>query len=268
MCISVAESRHSVHRIVVVIVGKSYLYSCSIRCFIGLPEKVCLFLSVCIAPYLALCHSRIKQMLIVRIFLRVPVKFIHHSIKEYIVFTARKELAPWYCNIVLRWRILYINNTIISLIECTVVNPDSVTRTVDCHIIPIVSVIITACLLIPLPEFIELDISYDNIAWVLHCNVGMLYWRTVWWEDCHIGKAVKHQYRNTCLNKRRVRERLSRVCLYNLAIAAKIVNLIAAKIYILRYLNHGLCTRCFNSRQCIQKLLRSWSLVVFTALRL
>ena len=47
--------------------------------------------------------------------------------------------------------ILHSHDTIVCLIEGTMVNPDTICAIIDCHVIPVISVIITVCILIPLP---------------------------------------------------------------------------------------------------------------------
>ena len=55
------------------------------------------------------------------------------------------------------------------------VNPDSVASGFHRHIIPVVYIIISGCLLVPLPQFIETDISNDNIFRSIDVECTVLY---------------------------------------------------------------------------------------------
>ena len=158
-----------------------------------------LFLTISIIVYLLICHTLFKQMLIIWVVIWISLHSIHHFIKEYIIFTCWKEFTPWYCYItVINW-CLNINNSIIWLIESTVVNPYIRASLFYCHIIPVITIISTFCIIVPLPYLIKFNISYDDIIRACYIYTCMCNLSSILRVDCKITHICKLKHWYTCL---------------------------------------------------------------------
>ena len=152
---------------------------------------MCFLLSICIITYLFMCHSRFTQVLIICISIRISLHSIHHIIKECSTITCWKEFTPWYCYITISWWSLDIYNTIICLIKSTMVNPYIRTALFYSHIIPVITVISTTCFIVPFPEFIKLNVSYNYVVRTCYIYTCMCNLSTILRIDCKIAHTCK-----------------------------------------------------------------------------